>query len=108
MTVQEAYEKANEIKAKAEEEAKRVIREARRDAYRKYQEDFKAFQERHGETIASDEQHYNISKCGWQHIKTYVAKDGATFHEVTFYPSSEMGMKMEYWSCDQKSVVTYL
>ena len=108
MTIQEAYEKATEIKAKAEAEAKQIIKEAKSDAYRKHLEDFKAFQKRHGEIIDRDELDYNISKCGWQHGKTYVAKDGATFHEVTFYPASEMGLKMEYWSRDQKSVIIYL
>ena len=40
--------------------------------------------------------------------KTYTAPDGANFYEVVQYPAQEYGLRVEYWSEDDTSTITYL
>ena len=66
------------------------------------------FMQKHGCIESKTEKDYEHHGDGWRRMKTYTAKDGANFYEVTQFPSTEYGLRVEYWSDDAKSVITYL
>lgn len=44
----------------------------------------------------------------WSRRRTNTAKDGANFYEIMQFPSTECGLRVEFWSDDVKSVIVYL
>ena len=97
MTVQEAYELAA-----------RTIAQAKDDAFNNHTAAFADFIRKHGAIERREENDYEHHGDGWRRMKTYTAKDGAHFYEVTQFPSTDMGLRVEYWSDDFKSIITYL
>jgi hypothetical protein len=97
MSVQEAYSMAQKIIAKA-----------KADALSAYNRAFSDFQRKHGFIARREECDYEHHGNSWRHMKTYIAADGASFHECVQYPATEYGLRVEYWSDDALSTITYL
>lgn len=97
MTVQEAYELAAGI-----------IAQAKNGAFNNRSAAFADFIRKHGAIERREENDYEHHGDNWCRMKTYTAEDGAHFYEVTQFPSTDMGLRVEYWSDDFKSIITYL
>lgn len=97
MTVQEAYKAAQKMIDKAKGEAM-----ALKDSQ------FRQFAKKHGGVKRVEEMDFNHTKDSWMHQKQYIMNDNANWYETIFYPESEMGLRIEYWSDDQKTTTTYL
>lgn len=97
MDIREAFDKAREI-----------VATAIREAAEKYNRDFGDFAKAHGGIIGRTECDYEHHGDGWRRMKTYTAKDGANFYEVTQFPATKYGLLVEYWSYDCNSQFVYL
>jgi hypothetical protein len=109
MTVREAYAKGqNDIEA-AIRTAQLMLVQAQHEAWEAWQASFEDFLLKHGCIESRTEKDdYENHGDSWRRMKTYTAADGATFCEVTQFPSTEYGLRVEYWSDDAKSVITYV
>ena len=108
MTVEEAYEAGQNAIENAKRCARLTIEQAKHEAWEAWQAAFADFVRKHGSIENKSEQDYEHHGYGWRRMKTYTAKDGANFYEVTQFPSTEYGLRVEYWSDDARSVFTYL
>lgn len=66
------------------------------------------FIRKHRPVESITEQDYEHHGDGWCSMKTFTAQDGAKFFEVTRFPRTEYGLRVEFWSDDAKSVIVYL
>lgn len=108
MTVQEAYDKGQNAIEAAKRTAQLTLAQAKHEAWEAWQVAYADFTRKHGCIESKTEQDYEHHGDGWRRMKTYTAKDGANFYEVTQFPPTEYGLRVEYWSDDAKSVITYL
>ena len=108
MTVQEAYAKGqNDIDA-AKRAAQLSLVQAQHEALEAWQAAYADFVRKHGcieSKTVKDIKHHGDR---WSMLITYTAKDGANFYEVTQFTSTQYGVRVEYWSDDVKSVITYV
>lgn len=108
MTVQEAYAEGQNAIEAAKRKAQQMLAQAKHEAWEAWQVAYADFMRKHGCIESKTEKDYEHHGDGWRRMKTYAAKDGANFYEVTQFPSTEYGLRVEYWSDDAKSVITYL
>ena len=108
MTVQEAYAEGQNAIEAAKLKAQQTLAQAKHEAWEVWQAAHADFMRKHGCIESKTEKDYEHHGDGWRRIKTYTAKDGANFYEVTQFPSTEYGLRVEYWSDDANSVITYL
>ena len=107
MTVQEACAKGQNAIEAAKRTAQLTLAQAKNEAFLEWQAACADFMRKHGCIESKTEQDYEHHGDGWRRMKTYTAKDGANFYEVTQFPSTEYGLRVEYWSDDVKAVITY-
>ena len=88
--------------------SRQLIAKAKANALSAYNKAFSDFQRKHGFFTRREERDCEHHGDGWRHMKTYTAPDGANFYEVVQYPAQEHGLRVEYWSDDDTSTVTYL
>ena len=88
--------------------SRQLIAQAKANALAAYNKAFSDFQRKHGFCESRKERDYEYHGDGWRHMKTYTAPDGANFYEVVQYPAQEYGLRVEYWSDDDTSTITYL
>ena len=81
-----------------------MLAQAKHEELEALQSAYADFVRKHGCIESKTEQDYD----GCRRIKTYTAKDGANFCEVTKFPSTEYGLRVVYWSDDAKSVIAYI
>lgn len=88
--------------------SRQLIAKSKANALSAYNQAFLDFQRKHGFFTSREERDYEYHGDGWRHMKTYTSPDGANFYEVVQYPEQEYGLRVEYWSDDDTSTVTYL
>lgn len=108
MTIQEAYDKGQNAIEDAKRAAQLTLSHAQHEAWDAWQAAYVGFIRKHGCIESKTEKDYETYGDGWRRMKTYTAKDGANFFEVKQFPSTKYGVRVEYWSDDIKSVITYV
>ena len=108
MTIQEAYAKGQNAIEAAKRAAQLTLAQAKYESWEAWQAALEDFIRKHGCIESKTEQDYEQHGDGWRRMKTYTANDGANFYEVTQYPSTEYGLRVEFWSDDATSVITYV
>jgi hypothetical protein len=107
MTIQEAYDKGQNAIEAAKLAAQLTLAQAKHESWEAWQAAYVDFMRKHGCIESKTVKDFNHCD-GWNRMRTYTAKDGANFFEVKQFPSTKYGVRVEYWSDDEKSVITYL
>jgi hypothetical protein len=107
MTIQEAYDKGQNAIEAAKRAAQLTLVQAKHESWEAWQAAYVDFMRKHGCIESKTVKDFNHCD-GWSRMRTYTAKDGANFFEVKQFPSTKYGVRVEYWSDDEKSVITYL
>jgi hypothetical protein len=109
ITIKEAYAKGQNAIEAAKRAAQLMLAQAQHESWEAWQAAFEDFMGKHGCIESKTEKDYfEHHGDSWRRMKTYTAKDGLNFYEVTQFPSTEYGLRVEYWSDGAKSVITYV
>jgi hypothetical protein len=108
MTVQEAYDKGQIAIEAAKRAAQLMLAQAKHESWEAWQAAYVDFVRKHGcieSKTVKDIKHHGDR---WSMLRTYTAKDGAKFFDAKLFPSTQYGVRVEYWVDDAKSVITFV